>query len=642
MSETATKAGRPKSAVETLPRFIGMLRQMWPYIKNYKGTLALSFLALFAEIGFRLLEPWAIAIVIDHVLVDIPGAERNILPILSRYELTPMDLLYVAAGFLVVTVSLRAFCSYLSTIGFAIVGNRVLTEVRGRLYDHLQRLSLAYHGKARSGDLTVRVIGDIGKLQEVAVTAVMPLIANVFVLVGMMSVMFILNWQLALISVVTLPLFALSSTRLSRNISSVSRDQRKREGAMASTASESIGAIKVVQALSLEKVFSKSFSSENAKSMKEGVRAKRLAARLERSADVLIAISTALVLFFGARLALSGGLSPGELVVFMTYLKSAFKPVRDFAKYTGRLARATASGERVMEILQEKPDVKDLPHAKPAPPFTGRVAFENVGFGYEPDRRVMSGMNLTVEPGRSIVLVGPSGNGKSTLANLLLRLYDPQEGRVMIDGRDIRDYTLESLRAQISVVMQDSLLFAATVKENITYGANHEPTDEEVVRAAKLAGADDFIEEMPEGYDTVLSERGSSLSGGQRQRISVARAAIRKAPILLFDEPTTGLDEENERWVSEALERLSEDKTAFMITHDLALASRADEIMYVEDGRIAEHGSHEELLAADGRYATLYRLQTVSREIEDEIEGIEDTEGMEEVGKERHAARPGR
>ncbi|WP_119070336.1 ABC transporter ATP-binding protein [Rubrobacter indicoceani] len=615
---------RPKSATETLPRFIGMLRQLWPYIKNYKVTLALSFLALFAEIGFRLLEPWAIAIVIDHVLVDLPGAERNILPIIGRYDLTPMGLLYVAAGFLVVTVSLRAFCSYLSTIGFAIVGNRVLTEVRGRLYDHLQKLSLSYHGKARSGDLTVRVIGDIGKLQEVAVTAVMPLVANVFVLIGMMTVMFVLNWQLALISIVTLPLFALFSTRLSRSISSVSRDQRKREGAMAATASESIGAIKVVQALSLERVFSKSFSSENAKSMKEGVRAKRLAARLERSADVLIAISTALALFFGARLALTGGLSPGELVVFMTYLKSAFKPVRDFAKYTGRLARATASGERVMDILNEEPDVKDLPQARPAPAFAGRVEFEKVAFGYEPDQMVMSGMDLAVEPGRSVALVGPSGNGKSTIANLLLRLYDPNEGRVKIDGLDVRDYTLSSLRSQISVVMQDSPLFAASVRDNIVYGANHEPTDEEVVRAAKLAGADGFIEAMPDGYDTVLSERGSSLSGGQRQRISVARAAIREAPILLFDEPTTGLDERNERLVSDALERLSQDKTAFMITHDLDLASRADEILYVEDGRIAEHGSHDELLAADGRYAALYRLQSLSRELEEEIEEMEE------------------
>lgn len=609
-----------------------MLRQLWPYIRQYKGTLALSFLALFAEIGFRLLEPWAIAIVIDHVLVDIPGAEQNILPIIGSYDLTPMELLYIAAGFLVVTVSLRAFCSYLSTIGFAIVGNRVLTEVRGRLYDHLQKLSLSYHGKARSGDLTVRVIGDIGKLQEVAVTAVMPLVANVFVLIGMMTVMFILNWQLALISIVTLPLFALFSTRLSRNISSVSRDQRKREGAMASTAAESIGAIKIVQALSLEKVFSKSFSGQNAKSMKEGVRAKRLAARLERSADVLIAISTALALFFGARLALAGSLSPGELVVFMTYLKSAFKPVRDFAKYTGRLARATASGERVMEILNEEPDVKDLPHAKPAPPFTGHVAFRDVGFGYEPGHRVMSGMNLEIEPGRSVALVGPSGNGKSTLANLLLRLYDPQEGSVMVDGRDVRDYTLDSLRSQVSVVMQDSLLFAASVRENITYGANHEPTDEEIEKAAKLAGADGFIENLPDGYDTVLSERGSSLSGGQRQRISVARAAIREAPILLFDEPTTGLDEENERKVSEALERLSAGKTAFMITHDLDLASRADEILYVADGRIAEHGSHDELMNSNGLYATLYRLQTMSREIEHEIEEIEET------GKESRAS----
>lgn len=611
-------AGNPKKIVETLPRFFGIIRQMWPYLKNYKGTLSLSFLALFAEIGFRLLEPWALAIVIDHVIVEGSGSDRDILPVIGRFDLTTMQLLYFAAGFLIVTISLRAFSAYLSTVGFAIVGNRVLTEIRGKLYDHLQKLSLRYHGKARSGDLTVRVVGDIGKLQEISTTAVMPFVANIFVLIGMMGVMFWLNWQLALIAVVTLPLFALFSTRLSRRISSVSRDQRKREGAMAATASESIGAIKVVQALGLEGVFSKSFSGQNAKSMKEGVRAKRLAARLERSADVLIAISTALVLFFGARLVLSGGLSPGELIVFMTYLKNAFKPVRDFAKYTGRLARATASGERVMDVLEQEPDVKDLPGAGPAPPFRGRVAFEGVGFGYEPGRRVIEDMTFEVEPGRSVALVGPSGNGKSTLVNLLLRLYDVEEGRVKIDGRDVRDYTLASLRSQVSVVMQDSLLFAASVRENIVYGANREVSDGEVVEAAKLANAHEFIEAMPEGYDTVLSERGSSLSGGQQQRIAVARAAIRKAPLLVLDEPTTGLDEENERQVADALERLAEGRTTFMITHDLDLAARADEIMYVENGRIAERGSHEDLVRSGGRYATLLKVQEVYREMEED------------------------
>jgi ATP-binding cassette subfamily B protein len=607
---------RPKHFKDTLPRFLNILRHFWPHIREHRGKLALSFLALFMEVGFRLLEPWALAIVIDHVLVETPGTEREILPVLDRFALSTTGLLYFAAIFLVVVTGLRALSAYLSTIGFAIVGNRVLTDVRGKLYDHLQRLSLSYHGKTRSGDLTVRVVGDIGMLKEITVTAIMPFIGNIFILIGMLGVMFYFNWQLALIAIVILPLFWAASTRWSKRITSVSRNQRKREGAMASTASESIGGIKIVQALSLERVFSENFSAQNGQSLKAGVKAKKMMSRLERTADVLIAVSTALVLYFGAQLVLSGALSTGELVVFLTYLKNAFKPVRDFAKYTGRMAKATAAGERVVEVLDQEPDIRDLPGAEPAPPLRGAVRFEDLSFGYEPGQPVLRGIDFGIAPGRRVALVGPSGNGKSTLANLLLRLYDPDEGRVMLDGRDVREYTLESVRRQVSVVMQDSLLFAASVRENIVHGATHEVSDEEVVAAAKLANAHDFIAAMPDGYDTVLSERGASLSGGQRQRIAIARAAIRKAPILLLDEPTTGLDEENEREVTDALERLAEGRTTFMITHDLELAARSDEILYIEGGKVVERGSHEELLRSGGRYATLYRLQTAPTEDE--------------------------
>lgn len=609
-------AGRPKQFQETLPRFTNVVRHLWPYLRHHKGKLALSFLALFAEVGFRLLEPWPLAIVLDYVIADSGG---QIIPWLQG--LSPMELLNVAAISLVVVVGLRALLAYLSTVGFALVGNRVLTEVRGRLYDHLQKLSLSYHGKARSGDLTVRVVGDIGKLQEITVTAVMPFVGNIFILIAMLAVMFFFNWQLALLALVTLPLFWLLSVRLSRNITAVSRDQRKREGAMASTASESIGAIKLVQALSLEDVFSRSFSGQNAKSLKEGVRAKRLAARLERSADLLIAVSTALVLWLGARLVISGSLTAGELVVFITYLKNAFKPVRDFAKYTGRLARATAAGERVIDVLEEEPEIRDLPDARPAPPFRGRVRFEEVVFGYEPHARALDGMDFEVEPGGRVALVGPSGNGKSTIANLLLRLYDPQGGRAMVDGRDVREYTLESLRSQVSVVLQDSFLFAASVRENIVFGAGREVSDEEVEAAARLANAHGFIQAMLDGYDTVLSERGSSLSGGQRQRIAIARAAIRAAPILVLDEPTTGLDEENEQQVNDALEKLSEGRTTFVITHDLRFAARSDEILYIEDGRVAERGPHADLLRAGGRYAALYQLQAAAGRLDPREEG---------------------
>ncbi len=600
---------RPSKLLKVLPSFLHILRRFAPYLLEYRLLLLGAFAALFAQVGMRLLEPWPLKFILDRVIVTAPSGGGSGLAFIDA--LSPTALLTVSAVGLVVVIALRAVAEYASTIGFALIGNRVLTRVRGEVYEHLQRLSLSYHTGAKGGDLTVRVIGDVGMLKEIAVTAVLPMLGNVFVLVGMLVVMFILNWQLALIAVAIFPLFWLVSLRQGNRIREVARQQRKREGAMAATAAEVIGAIKIVQALSLEGTFSRAFSSQNQKSLKEGVKAKRLAAGLERTADVLIATSTALVLFFGARLVLGGALTPGDLIVFITYLKNAFKPMRDFAKYTGRLAKASAAGERVLEILDREPDIRDAPGAVPAPAFEGAVRFEGLSFAYDLAQPVLEDIYIRIDPGERVAVVGPSGSGKSTLASLLPRLYDPTSGRVTIDGRDIRAYTLESLRSQISVVLQDNLLFGASVRDNIAFGVP-EASNDEVEAAAKLAYAHDFIMALPQGYATVLGERGATLSGGQRQRLAVARAAIRRAPILILDEPTVGLDEENERWVSASLDELSRAQTTLLITHDLGFAARADRIVYLEAGRVLEQGTHEALLRAGGRYASLYALQAAA------------------------------
>jgi ATP-binding cassette subfamily B protein len=564
-------------------------------------------LALLAEVGLRILEPWPLKFIFDHVLGTKRRGGSAVLP--SVVALDPATIITVSALAIVIINGLRALADYGSTIGFTRIANRVLTAVRGELYRHLHGLSLSFHNRARSGDLLLRIMHDVNLLRDVAVTAALPLVADLLVLLAMVGVMIWLHWKLALLALITLPLFWLWTARLTPRIQRAARSQRQREAAMAASAAETIGAIKVVQALSLEGRFAESFFQRNQESQRADVRSARLTAALGRSVGFLIATSTALVLWYGARLVLRKELTPGELLVFMTYLKNAFRPVRDLAKYAGRLVKATAAGERVIHLLEQTPEVCDLPGAVPAPAFRGAVQFVDVSFAYDPGRRVLDQINFAAEPGQHVALVGPSGMGKSTLASLMLRLYDPTRGRVLIDGHDLREYSLKSLRAQISVVLQETLLFASSVRDNIAQGAP-DSTLEAIEAAAQLANAHAFIQALPEGYDTLVGERGVTLSGGQRQRIAIARAAIRKAPILILDEPTTGLDEENERAVLEALQRLAQGRTTFWIAHDLRLAARADLILYLEGGRVLERGTHAELIRAGGRYAVLYRMQS--------------------------------
>ena len=611
------KVAKPAKLRENLPGLWRISKYFWPHARKYKGLMVASLLALFIEVGLRLLEPWPLKFVFDRIL---SGGKRDRLPFVPNLQgVDPMSVLTLAAVAVVAITGLRALASYWQTIGFAQIGNRVLRKVRTQLYRHVQYLSLSFHTKAKTGDLVVRVISDVGMLQDVAVTAFIPTVAKVMIVAGMIGLMFCMNWQLALIAVSVFPLFWLRTVTLTHRIREVAQKQRHQEGAMAATAAESINAIKTVQALSLEETFAQSFSGESERSLKEDVKGKRLSATLERTVDVIIAVATAVVLWQGTRLVLRGAITSGDLLVFLAYLKSAYRPVQDFAKYSSRLAKATAAGERVIDLLEHVPDVRDLPTAVAAPSFRGEVNFQDVTFSYEAVHPVLEGIELAAGPGHRVLIVGPSGSGKSTLVSLILRLYDPQQGRVLIDGQDIRRFTLESLRSQISVVLQDNFLFAASVRDNIAYAAPA-ATVAEIEAAARLANAHEFIEALPHGYSTVLGERGATLSHGQRQRIAIARAAIRQAPILILDEPTTGLDRKNERVVLEALERLYQTRTTFLITHDLSHATNGALILYLDGGRIIERGTHEELMRANGRYAITYRLQSTSSESGAELE----------------------
>ncbi|MEM6445402.1 MAG: ABC transporter ATP-binding protein [Cyanobacteria bacterium P01_D01_bin.123] len=597
---------KQQSLTSVLPSLWSILRHFWPYIRKQWSLLLVAAVATFVEIGARLLEPWPLKYIFDRVLVEelLVGANGE-----HRYHWLMLSALAIAV---VAITGLRAISGYASRVAMALAATKIMTRVRGDIYSHLQRLSLTFHNKAKNGDLIARVTGDIERLREVTVIAMLPLVVNSLTLVGMLGVMLWLNWELALIAIAIFPLFALTTVRMTKRIRKVAQKQRQQEGAMAATAAESMSAIKVVQALSLHDMLESAFSKQNSKSLKEGAKAQKLAAGLERTVEILVAISTALVLWRGTILVIERSLTPGDLLVFISYLKTAFKPMRQLAKYTGQISKATASGERILDLLEISPEVSDRSTSSPAPAFRGHVWFDRVSFSYESGRRTLHDLNFVVGPGQTLALVGPSGGGKSTLTSLLLRLYDPASGRILIDDRDIRQFTLDSLRQQIGVVLQDSILFGVSIRANIAYGCLG-ATQAEVEAAATLANAHEFVIRLPDGYDTVLGEGGATLSGGQRQRIAIARAAIRRSPIVILDEPTTGLDNASKHVVSEALARLTRGRTTFLITHDLTASIAADRILYIENGRILERGTHAELMALEGHYARHYRLQTRDR-----------------------------
>ncbi|WP_159500664.1 ABC transporter ATP-binding protein [Microbacterium sp. 18062] len=591
---------RRRSEPGPLGRTLAMVR---PLLRPHRLLLAGGLAALLLEVGFRVLEPWPLKIVIDSLAVSLGAggqATAGIPP-------ATVGLLVACGAVLLGVVVLRAVTSFLSTVAFALVGSRVATELRARVFAHLQALSLRYHSVSTAGDTVQRLIGDIGRLQEVAVTAGLPLAGNVITLVVLSVVMVWLDPLLTLVVAVAALAYVLLSRRSTRAITAASRTTRKGEGALAETATETLGAIRVVQAYGLEDELSGSFARGNQKALREGVKARRLAAALERRTDVIVGIATALVLVGGGWRVLQQQMSPGDLVVFAAYLKIAMRPLKDLAKYTGRIARAAASGERVADLFDERVEIRDAPHARPLEVVCGGISFEHVYFADGHGRPLFSDLDLRIGPGQSVCLLGPSGAGKSTLAGFLVRADDPAWGAVRIDGTDLRDATLSSVRGNVSILLQDTVLFATTVRENIRYG-RLDASDEEVEQAARRALAHDFVMELPKGYDTVLGGRGNTLSGGQRQRVSIARALLRDAPIVILDEATTGLDPESRAAVAASLAQLTRGRTTISITHDATAVVDADRLLWMESGRIVEDGSPAELLARDdSRVAAWFR-----------------------------------
>jgi subfamily B ATP-binding cassette protein MsbA len=420
--------------------------------------------------------------------------------------------------------------------------------------------------------------------------------------------MLCLNWQFTLISLAIAPVLFLVVYVFTRRIKKASRDVRKKESELLSIVQEVFSSIRVVKAFAREDYEEKRFEVQSLENVETALRARTLKMLLSPVVEVIVATGTCLMLWYGARMVMAGDLTAGALVVFLLYLGKMYKPMRDLSKMTDTVSKAGVGFERVREVLETEGGVRDRRHARAARAFKGAIAFDHVSFGYVPGELVLDDVSFAIPAGQVAAFVGPTGGGKTTIINLVARFYDPVSGIVRIDGTDIRDMTIRSLRDQISFVLQDTLLFQAPVWQNIAYG-RPEATRDEIIKAAKLANAHEFIEKMPAGYDTEVGERGVTLSGGQRQRIAIARAVIRDTPILVLDEPTSGLDAQSEQVVFEALDRLMKGKTTIVIAHHLATILRADTIFVVKEHRLAEQGTHAELMAAGGFYAELHEIQ---------------------------------
>jgi ATP-binding cassette, subfamily B, bacterial len=436
----------------------------------------------------------------------------------------------------------------------------------------------------------------------------MDTLIDLLTIAGMLGVMVYLNWQFSLIALTITPVLFAVVFRYKRRIKQVSRSARKKEGEVVSTIQEVFSSIRVVKAFAREDFEEERFEKGSREQVETALQARAIKARLSPVVDIIVASGTCLVLWYGARLVLSGILTSGELVVFMLYLKKLYSPLKDLAKMTNTFSRASVGLEAIHEVMREPEQLSDLADAVEARRLEGRIEFDHVDFGYTASRLVLQDVSFTIEPGRVVAFVGPTGAGKSTIINLIPRFYDVTAGHVRIDGEDIRNFQLASLRRHIAFVLQESILFHAPIWQNIAYG-KLEAAREEIIRAAKLAHAHEFIVEMPQGYDTMVGERGVTLSGGQRQRIAIARAIIRDAPILILDEPTTGLDAASESLVLSALKNLMAGRTCIINAHRLATVRRADTIFVLQHGMVVEQGTHQSLLARGGLYSMLYEIQ---------------------------------
>jgi ABC-type multidrug transport system fused ATPase/permease subunit len=596
-----------------------LTRLILSLVRPYRGTLFLILLAMLVQTVTSVAAPWPLKIILDNVVGShkLPLWLDDILrPILSGSG--KMQIAVAAAIATVVIAVLGAVASYIANYYTTSVGQWVANDLRVRTYHHLQQLSLRYYDTHQTGSLLSTITSDVQTIQGFASSDTLGILVDLLTIVGMLFIMFWLNWDFTLIAVAIAPFMLLLVSRFKKAVKKATHEVRKEQSKIVSVVEQGLQSMRVVKAFGRQDLAEADLAEVSHATVDAALKARRVKALLSPIVAVTVALCTAIVLWRGSYLILAGAMTAGALTVFLSYLTKFFKPVQDLAKMTNAIAQAAVGVERVRAILDADTVIPERPDARVPPEIKGEIEFEHVAFSYSADSPVLTDVSFHIQPGQMVGVVGPTGGGKSTIVSLIPRFYDPIAGAVKIDGVDVRDFKTLALRDQIGYVLQETVLFEGTVRENIAYGRKG-VTEEQILEAAKLANADEFIARMPHGYDTIVGERGDTLSGGQRQRTGIARAIIRDNPILILDEPTAALDTESERLVIEALERLMKGRTVITIAHRLSTIRDADKIIVLKGGVVAEEGTHEELVARGGVYAELYRIQFDSKPVATQI-----------------------